>query len=521
MISLISEEHDNNEIVKKVSESRLILEFKSEEAREFLLDPRSYCSIDLPNYFDFSAVLQCAREIVDIENTSRYRLNKKVRISENVNHLILSNKNAAYGWRPMQLVHPVLYVELVSLITEPENWKELQKRFEEFRSEDCKIKCQSIPFIENNPSSKEANIRNCWINFEQKSVRLALYYKYIASTDITDCYGALYTHTIAWSIHGKENAKGNRKDNLFGNRIDKLLMDMHDGQTNGIPQGNVTSDLIAEIVLGYADLNLSKQLEKREEVEDYRILRYRDDYRIFTNSKEDAHIILLELTNVLSDLNFKLNAAKTRLSEDIIGVSIKADKQFWNQSINSRKSSFKTLLLIRDLGRRFPNSGSLVKALTHFRRRIEKLSELPNDNAMLISLIVDIMYHNSRVYPQSVSILSKLLSFENKSKKDEYLKLIHDKFSDIPNIGILEIWMQRIDLNYPRQFDYHELMCKAVINQSTTLWDCEWLKEDVKKSIENTMIVNQNKLKEFGPVVTLEETEAFIPHYEDDLDTEN
>lgn len=140
MISLISEEHDNNEVVKKVSEPRLILEFKSEEAREFLLDPRSYCLIDLPNYFDFSAVLQCACEIVDIENTSRYRLDKKVRISENVNHLILSNKNAAYGWRPMQLVHPVLYVELVSLITEPENWKELQKRFEEFRSEDCKIK---------------------------------------------------------------------------------------------------------------------------------------------------------------------------------------------------------------------------------------------------------------------------------------------------------------------------------------------------------------------------------------------
>lgn len=207
MISLISEEHDNNEIVKKVSESRLILEFKSEEAREFLLDPRSYCSIDLPNYFDFSAVLQCAREIVDIENTSRYRLNKKVRISENVNHLILSNKNAAYGWRPMQLVHPVLYVELVSLITEPENWKELQKRFEEFQNEECKIKCESIPFIEKNASSKETNIHNWWINFEQESVRLALYYKYIASTDITDCYGALYTHTVAWSIYGKEEAK--------------------------------------------------------------------------------------------------------------------------------------------------------------------------------------------------------------------------------------------------------------------------------------------------------------------------
>lgn len=270
----------------------------------------------------------------------------------------------------------------------------------------------------------------------------------------------------------------------FGNKIDRLLMDMHNGQTNGIPQGNVASDLIAEMVLGYADLNLSGQLNERK-INDYRILRYRDDYRIFTNSKEDAQIILLELTNVLSDLNFKLNAAKTFLSEDIIGASIKADKQFWNQSINSRRSFFKTLLLVHDLGRRFPNSGSLVKALTHFRRRIEKLSKRPNDNAILISLIVDIMYHNPRIYPHAASILSKLLSFENYSEKINYLKLIHDKFEDIPNRGILEIWMQRISLNYTPKFKYQESMCKAVTDQSIILWNCEWLKKEAKESIKN------------------------------------
>lgn len=518
MSSLFSEEYD--EVSKNTSESRSLLEVNPDEARDYLLDPQRYFSIDLPKYFDFTAVLQCANKIVNMKNTDEYRLNKKIRNLDNVNHLILSNKNAAYGWRPMQLVHPVLYVELVSCITAPENWKELRKRFEEFRSVGCKIKCQSIPFIEKYISSKETSIRNWWINFEQESVRLALDYKYIASIDITDCYGSLYTHTVAWSIHGKEKAKKNRRDDLFGNKIDALLQDMHDGQTNGIPQGNVTSDLIAEMVLGYADLHLNEQLNKRK-LEDYEILRFRDDYRIFTNSKEDAQIILLELTNVLSDLNFKLNVAKTQLSEDIIGVSIKADKQFWNQSINLRRSPFKTLLLIRDLGRRFPNSGSLVKALTHFRRKIEKLSKRPNDNAILISLIVDIMYHNPRIYRHAASILSKLLSFENYSEKINYLKSIHAKFNDIPNIGMLEIWMQRINPNYACPSDYRESMCKIVTDQTIALWNCDWLEKEAKKSIESTSIVNQEELKEFDPIITLEETEAFTPNYDDDLDTED
>jgi hypothetical protein len=52
-------------------------------------------------------------------------------------------------------------------------------------------------------------------------------------------------------------------------------------QTNGIPQGSVLMDFIAEMVLGYIDECLSRCLDEKM---DYRIIRYRDDYRIFTNS---------------------------------------------------------------------------------------------------------------------------------------------------------------------------------------------------------------------------------------------
>jgi hypothetical protein len=39
-------------------------------------------------------------------------------------------------------------------------------------------------------------------------------------------------------------------------------------------------DFIAEMVLGYIDECLSRCLDEKM---DYRIIRYRDDYRIFTN----------------------------------------------------------------------------------------------------------------------------------------------------------------------------------------------------------------------------------------------
>ena len=52
------------------------------------------------------------------------------------------------------------------------------------------------------------------------------------------------------------------------------------GQTNGIPQGSALMDFVAELVLCYIDSLLSEQIEGIEKSE-YKIIRYRDDYRIF------------------------------------------------------------------------------------------------------------------------------------------------------------------------------------------------------------------------------------------------
>lgn len=125
---------------------------------------------------------------------------------------------------------------------------------------------------------------------------------------------------------GKDLAKQKKgKSGLLGNMIDTYMQGMQYGQTNGIPQGCVLFDFIAEIVLGYADSQVSEALASKG-IADYKILRYRDDYRIFSNKKDELEKIAFVLQDILANLNFQLNAKKTMLTDDVIGNALKPDK---------------------------------------------------------------------------------------------------------------------------------------------------------------------------------------------------
>ena len=291
---------------------------------------------------------------------------------EDLNYTMLSNKDGRYAWRPFQLIHPALYVCLVDAITLPEHGQTITKRFKEFRKSP-KSKCISIPLRSTSRrSSKATQILNWWTGIEQGSIELAMEYSYVFHADITDCYASIYTHSIAWAIHGKDMAKKNRSDKtLVGNIIDNCIQDMRHGQTNGIPQGSVLMDFIAEIVLGYSDLNLSELLAGSKII-NYRILRYRDDYRIFVNNPQDGEAILKTLTEVLIDLGLKLNTGKTSGSSLVVSSSVKADKRSWLRGRQGDRNLEKHLLVVHAHGTDFPNSGSLVVALTHFHRRLDK-----------------------------------------------------------------------------------------------------------------------------------------------------
>jgi RNA-directed DNA polymerase len=241
------------------SQPQSLVNMNASEARAFFLKPESYCGIELPCYFEFSAVLSSVAD--ELSAASLASMSSKPRDHEGVNYSMLSNKDGRHAWRPLQIIHPALYVSLVNEITKQAHWDAVVNRFTEFKQL-TNFKCLSIPVeAESVRKDKAAQILTWWQGVEQRSIELALEYDYVFHADITDCYAAIYTHSIAWAIHGKPAAKAARRDpSLTGNIIDNHIQDMRHGQTNGIPQGSVLMDFISEMVLGYADLELSGRL---------------------------------------------------------------------------------------------------------------------------------------------------------------------------------------------------------------------------------------------------------------------
>ena len=105
-----------------------ILRMGPGKARRFLLRGESYCRFGLPDYVEFNGVRQDVGKFLTTHALSS--ASNKAHQHSRVNHTILDNEDGRYAWRPMDLIHPALYVDLVHLITKKSNWRRLRRRFE-------------------------------------------------------------------------------------------------------------------------------------------------------------------------------------------------------------------------------------------------------------------------------------------------------------------------------------------------------------------------------------------------------
>ncbi len=489
--------------------NRSILELSAGEARKFLLKEESYCSIDLPPYIVFADLLHAVETQITENNLSDF-YSSHPKKNDCVNYTLLTNKDGMYGWRPISLIHPAIYVSLVHEITMDNNWNDICTRFKAF-SQNERILCLSLPVASLGEEKDKAEQVSHWLHqVEQKSIELALDYEYIIETDMVDCYSSIYTHSIAWALHTKDTAKAEPENpSLIGNNIDNHIRNMCYGQTNGIPQGSVLMDFIAEMVLGYADLELSERIQEANA--DFQILRYRDDYRIFVNNPQVGEKITKYLTEVMIGLGLKLNPSKTKLSNTVIRSSIKGDKLNWMFRKKTEKKLQRNMLIIHDHSIQFPNSGSLVVALVDYYKRILHFQKYTH-SLPLISIVVDIAYRNPRTYPICAATISKLLSFlEREEEKQVVIKKIKKRFSQIPNTGYMEIWLQRITLPFSKAIDYDEPICKLVAGNNVSLWNNNWISnKNLIKAINAEKIVDREIIRMQEPVIPPKEVELYI-----------
>ncbi|MDE6512084.1 MAG: RNA-directed DNA polymerase, partial [Muribaculaceae bacterium] len=384
----------------KRKQPKPIVELEAGEALDFLMESEQYCRTELPRYFDFSGVLEYAKERVgDLSLRECTVKGMSPAELDGVNLEMMTNKDGRYGVRPLTLANPFLYYILARDMCREEAWKGIQQCFALYKDEH--ISACAIPMVkqDDRPEAFRGStaVLNWWNSMEQTSIELSLRYRFMFVTDITNCFGQINPESIGWALSLKDTEHETDRNDCLAKDIMEYLRAMQHGRNMGIPQGSTLFGFIAEIILGYSDMLFTKavrEAQARKELPtnlDYHVLRYVDDFRIFCSDREALDKLSYILQEVLEKFNFRMNSSKTKISSNIISDTIKPDKMFYifNTPIESKQTyrgeddelvrrhaydfdGFqKHLLYIYEFSRKFPNAGQLKNQLSAFSRRLD------------------------------------------------------------------------------------------------------------------------------------------------------
>lgn len=206
--------------------------------------------------------------------------------------------------RPISIPHPFPYLKLCESIAD--NWEKLQDHFKNCtENQTHKISRIHIRKLKNKQHTFEMNYSN-FNSDGTPEFDLQIKAKYIVHADISNCFPSMYSHSITWALIGKEDAKKNqtRKSEWF-NRLDERVKNIKHGETNGLLIGPHTSNLISEIILVKVDQALYDK--------GYKFTRHVDDYKCYTESRENADSFLVDLASELKKFDLTLNHKKSKI----------------------------------------------------------------------------------------------------------------------------------------------------------------------------------------------------------------
>ena len=531
--------------------ARTVLSLTSSEAIDFFMKSEQYHGFELPEYFVFDGVLQYVKwKIGSTPYEECLHNNINPNDLTDVNFDILLNKDGRYAVRPIVLANPFLYYFLVRELCNEEGWPVVKSLFEKFKVPNL-TSC-ALPIVPDKvePFHKSTTILNWWSSMEQRSIELSLEYRYMFVTDITNCYGSINPQVFEWAFNLKNTKYEYDCGNNIANNIQTLLSAFQQGRNIGIPQGSALFDFVAEIILGYSDILLHEAIQRAGITTKYEIIRYRDDYRIFCNDKDQLEKISYILQQVLESLNFRMNSQKTKISESIVTDSIKSDKLFYiyNTPIFNKKGvdfdSFeKHLLYILMFARNYPNSGQVKTMLSDIDKRIEewlqpqeqeiKVLTLGEDDDFvtrtetyirklvggsvraMVAVAVQIALENVGVCNYALRVISRIIdSVEDTHEKQDVIEMVYNKLANTPNSTYNQLWLQNMtytqDKENNRYDRYNIRLCRLVVGEHTMpLWNNTWLKEDIIKQFPYDSIIDKETLKKVTPVITFRERRAY------------
>ncbi len=221
--------------------------------------------------------------------------------------------------RVLSLSNPKAFLRLAKLMQE--NWEDIQNYAESKHSlspvtyihkysqtgEKAMLNSENVRESVRSKSDFVEGIRNC--------IQASLGYKYRLKVDIANCYNSIYTHSVAWAICGKAEAKkylrtqepeALKNKYELADKLDAFIRFQKNNETNGIVVGPFTSRVFSEIVLSAID----RQFEDMK----YIFRRYVDDYKFYFRSEVQAKESIAQIERILNEYGLHLNTAKTEIA---------------------------------------------------------------------------------------------------------------------------------------------------------------------------------------------------------------
>lgn len=260
-------------------------------------------------------------------------------------------------------------------------------------------------------------------------------FAFIVKADIKNFYPSIYTHSIAWALHGKSKIR--RKENVsdftfLGNRLDKLFQNANDGCTNGIPIGPVVSDIIAEIIAASVDRVLSRNL--REQKIDCAATRFKDDYRILVKSDTDGRAVIKFLQAALRESHLELSDEKTSIQALPAGlfrewVSRYHAIQPHKRACYSWKQFRELYLGVIDIDRKCPGTGVIDRFLADIVSKGGKLKLTVDDRNLqrVISMLLLLGSLRIKAFPKIIAILESIVHTQAGARhRTQLVEYVHE-----------------------------------------------------------------------------------------------
>jgi len=260
---------------------------------------------------------------------------------------------------------------------------------------------------------------------ENDLVAEAYNYRVMLITDISNFYPSIYTHSIAWALHGKNQARGDKNYLLLGNKLDKLVQYANDRCTNGIAIGPAVSDIIAEIISSAIDRDLTKAVGDNI---DFIAVRFKDDYRILAKSEDDAKKILHHLQKCLFEYNLSLNDKKTEIRDIPEGlyrewaVAYQDLSLRMEMNIDYRKFE-RNILAVMQIDAEYPGTGIIDRFLSelHSNDYSLKCSFSTDEARKAFSLLMLLRQRRAKSFPHILGMVEALLHEHSEPSFQTYI----------------------------------------------------------------------------------------------------